>query len=406
MGKNKKKNTTKNNQNTSTNDVQLDNLPVTNPKYWIIDYIREKKNGIPIELEDILKKTLDNSIMNEAFISYEFIEHIKEYFIYQARMEMDDLDTKKNGEVKSQKEEVEELTKFLAPIVSHPYFNICFEAIMEYCIKEKVKIEDPQFFSQIFYNIMDLTEDREIKHKQWDYLYTTMIFKYNKKDFLLFSNKLMLQRINSIIGFNNIYMDKFKKENVLEENDYVEGIEMLNDCFQYLISKKILITPLVCTNERIRNLQSDDKSFTRFDMLDFFFLLSYTDIAVGIQILFDIILNKLDEAIEKENFYVIEQFFVQKVSWYNLNILIEFSELPIRAKFPDVHNIMSKDPFKHTFLDRIIELHKRNNDDFNNFEKDIIVMKNVINKINNQKYLRYASLSFRSRFLNEFTNTS
>jgi hypothetical protein len=415
MGKNKKNNKIKKSNN--DNNIDIDNLlnelslenqalnQKSNPKFWIIDYIKEKKNGIPSELEDVLKNALITVPFDEYFVAVGFIEHIKEYFIYQIKLDMNDLE---NNTSKTQKEEVEELTKFLAPMVEHPYFHICFEAIMEYAILQKIKFENNQFLSQVFYNIMDLTEDRETKFKQWDYLNTIMIFKFNKKDLLVFSNKLMLQRFCSIIGYNNIYIDVLEKNQNFKQDEYDFGIEDMIECFNYLIDKKIIITPLICTNETIRNLRNNesssitkdnDSSFLRFDLLDFFFLTSFTNTAISIKIMNEIIFKKLNEAIEKENFYVLEQFFLRKVSWYNINILINFSEIPIRAKFPETREIMNQDPFKFTYLDRIIELNKKTKEDFCNFEVDFNSLKNSIKNIQDEKYLKYAPSSFKNRFL-------
>ncbi len=400
MGKNKKKNTLKLNK-TLENDIdsQLNN------KYWIIDYIHNKKNGIPTELEEVLKNTLDNVVFDEYFVAIGYIEHIKEYFIYQIKLDMEDLEKeKKNEKPKTQQEEVEELSKFLAPMVEHPYFNICFEAIMEYAILQKIKFENIQFLSQVFYNIMDLTDNIENKFKQWDYLNTIMIMKFNKKDFLLFSNKLLLQRFCSIIGFNNIYIEVIKKNGTVDMDDYIEGIQKIIKCFEYLISNKLITTPLVCTNQNIRSLKDDDKSFVRFDILDFFFLTSFTNTAIAIDVVNTVVFMKLDEAIEKGNKYVLEEFFTKKVSWYNLNILIEFAEIPVRAIFPSTKEIMTNDPFKFTYLDRILQLNKKDKDYFNNFESDFINLKNNLQKINQEKYLKYVPESYKIRFLSEFNH--
>ncbi len=399
MGKNKKKNILKSTNSCDINDIN--DLVKNNPKYWIIDYIREKKNGIPIELEEVLKNTLDTVNFDEYFIGIGYIEYIKEYFIYQIKIDMENTDNDSN-KPKTKQEEVEELSKFLAPMVEHPYFNICFEAIMEYAILQKIKIENNQLLSQIFYNIMDLTENHEIKYKQWNYLHNFMIMKFNKKDYLLFSNKLLLQRFCSLIGFNNIYIDVMKKNGQIDTNEYLEGIQSLISSFKYLMSNKFITSPLVCTNQNIRSLKDDDKSFLRFDLLDFLFLVSFTDTAIAIDIVNNIIFMKLDEEIEKNNNFVLEQFFTRKVSWYNLNILIEFAEIPVRAKFPSTNEIMNPDPFKFTYLDRIIQLSKKNKNDFNNFESDFINLKNNLKKIKDDKYLKYAPNSYKNKFLSEF----
>ena len=163
------------------------------------------------------------------------------------------------------------------------------------------------------------------------------------------------------------------------------------------MQNNILQFNLISTNETHKNNKKEP--FLQLDLLDYFFLVSFTNSPLAIVYMMKIIKNKLDDIYEKNNEFVIEQFFIKKVTWYQQNLLNKLSEIPLRANYPQMNEILVKDTFKFTFLERLISIKNKKKEEFKGYEYDFIKMSEIINEfISDEKYISKSPPLIKSRY--------
>ncbi len=363
----------------------------------LLNYVRENKltdlEEIPADFELALKRVFRCTKLDDYYLSTGFIENdnIREYFIIR-NMPYENFNYENKGE-KTQKEMVEEMSQSMIPIIQDNLFHIYFESLMDFCIHIKHKFTQKDKINQVFYNILDLTHQSK-KHMQWNYLHGFMINLFNKKDYIVFSNKFLLQKISGVIAFGDGYMERNTDENI--ELYKKEEEDLFND-IGYLLNNNILLFNLIATNES--HINNKKEPFIQLDLLDFFFMVSFTNSPLAIVYMMKIIKNKLDDIYEKNNEYVIEQFFTKKVTWYQQNLINKLAEIPLRANYPQMNEILVNDVFKFTFLERLIYIKNKKDEEFNGYEYDKIKMREIINEfISDEKYISKCPQHIKSRY--------